>query len=116
MPAVKLDTRIKLLSYKAKIDHIKACEAYPPLYSKDLLMVFAKFIGSHPRAFRSIAIGITAKKYSRGQLLKVIKKEGNKQLTQALNRARLPEQLNAHQRQRRQELDALVKRAEEVLR
>ena len=111
----ELNIGIELCGYKAKITHIGARRAFPPWHPEDQLLAYIEFGEPRPQAIISTAIAIPVKEYSRDELLRVVKQEGDKQLSQTLTRAREEGEKTTRQRQRQEELDAAAKRAEEAL-
>lgn len=111
----KLNIGVELCGYKAKITHIGARRAFPPWHPEDQLLAYVEFGEPRPQAIISTAIAIPVKEYSRDELLRVVKQEGAKQLSQTLTRAREESEKTTCQRQRQEELDAAAKKMQEIL-
>ena len=111
----KLNIGIELCGYKAKITHIGARQAFPPWHPEDQLLAYIEFGEPRPQAIISTAIAIPVKEYSRDELLRVVKQEGDKQLAQTLTRAREEQEKTTHQRRRQEELNAAAKKTQEIL-
>lgn len=115
MAEVKLNIKIELCGYGGRITHIWAREADPPWHQKDTLYVNVEFDEPYPENIISTAILIPAKEYSQEELLRVIKKEGEGQVSETLAKERKERGDRQCRGERREELDALAKRMEELL-
>lgn len=118
MSQVKLDIEIELCGYKGRITHIFAREAFSPWHPEETLYVNVEFEEPHPEGIPSTAISIPFKYASgrnREDLLYLIKKEGEKQVSETLARRRKERADSQSWAQRREELDALLKKMEELL-
>lgn len=109
------EIEIELCGYKGKITHIRAKEASPPEYPKDIFYVYVSFDEPYPENIVSTAFTIPAQEYSRVELLAMVKKEGERQLAEAIAKHIKEREANALRQQRGEELTALAKRMEEVL-
>lgn len=114
MSGEKLNIEIELCGYRGKITHIWAKEASPPEY-QDIFYVHVSFDEPYPENILSTAVTIPAQEYSREGLLAMVKKEGERQLAEAIAKHIKEREVNALRQQRREELNALAKRMEEVL-
>ena len=118
MTEEKLDIEIELCGYKARITHIFTREAYPPWHPEDIFYVNVEFDEPHPENIISTAISVPVKYASgrnRDDLLYLIKTEGEKQVSETLAKHRKEREDMKSREQRREELDALAKRMEELL-
>lgn len=118
MSEVKLDIEIELCGYKGRITYIFAREAYSPWHPEDTLYVNVEFDEPIPESLISTAICIPARYASgrnRDDFLYLIKAEGEKQFLETLARHRKERADSQSQAQRREEVDALAKRMEELL-
>ena len=111
----ELNIGIELCGYKAKITHIGARRAFSPWHPEDQLLAYIEISEPRPQAIISTAVAIPVREYSREELLRVVKEEGDKQLSQTLTRAREEQEKSAHQIRRQEELNAAAKRAGELL-
>lgn len=111
----KISIEVELCGYRAIISRILVREALPPFHPEDQLLVVVEFDEPCPQAIISTAIAIPVKEYSREELLKVIKEEGDKQLSWALARSAREKDANEQRRQRRAELDGIARKAEQLL-
>jgi len=114
MAEVKLNIEIELCGYRGKITHIWVRGA-DPWHPKDMLYVNVEFDEPYPENIISTAISIPAKEYSREELLRVVKEEGERQVSETLAKHREEREDRQCKKERREELDDLAKRMGELL-
>lgn len=110
-----MNIEIELCGYKGRINRIWASGASPPVSPEDIFYVNVSFEEPYPEDILSTAFIIPAKEYSREELLAVIKKEGERQLAEAIARHAKEREDNTLRKQRQEELNTLAKRMEGVL-
>ena len=103
---------IELCGYKGRLTCIFSRIAYPPWHKDDELLVNIEFDQPYPENVISTAISIPVKEYSRAELLKVVKKEGEKQIAEMLVKQREERGKATLRVKRREELETLAKRLE----
>lgn len=111
----KLNIEVELCGYRARITHIGVIEAYPPWRPDDALCAHIAFNYGHPENILATAIIIPTKEYSHEELLVVVKREGEKQVATMIAKRIKDSEDNALRQRRREELNALAKRAEALL-
>lgn len=116
MPEEKLDIEIELCGYRGRIRRIWAREAYPLWHPEDMLYIQIEFDKPHPEGILSTVVTVPAKEYSRDELLEMVKTKGEKQVAEAVARHVKEREDSALRQQNREELNALAKRTEEMLR
>lgn len=98
---------IELLGYKGRLTHIIPRTAYPPWYPEERLLVNVDF-DKPAESIISTAIAIPVKQYSRDEFLKVVKKEGEKQLAVTLAEDSAKREKYAQERARKEELETFA--------
>jgi len=116
MLEAKLNIEVEFCGHRGIITHIGGRDAYPPWNPEDELCVYVDFDEPYPENIVSTAITIRAKEYSPKELLAEIKKQGERQIAQAIAKAVREREDSAIRQQRREKLNALIKRTEEILR
>lgn len=111
---IKPNIGIVLHGHEARITHIWGTQTNPTWPQPDMLTVWVEF-DEPPQGISGMAIAIPAKEYSRDELLTFIKKEGEKQVGDAVTRRIKEIQEQASREQRRDNLEALAQKAAEVL-
>jgi hypothetical protein len=109
MQEVKLNIKIELAGHNARIKHI-----WSSLSKENALSIWVEIDGQ-PEGLAGMAISIPAKEYSREELLVVIKKQGDKQVADAIAERKKEIEEHSLQRQRHEKLHDLAKKAVEVL-
>jgi len=111
----KLNVELELCGHKGRITRIWGGIAQPPWHPKDSLSVYIEFAEPHPEGIAAMAISIPAKEYYERELLAMIKKEGEKQVAEAINK-QIKQRTICNLRQQREEtLNALAEKAEKAL-
>jgi len=104
-----MDIKIELLGYKGTLTHMASRIAHLPWQKEDELLAYIDFEEPLPASIISTAISIPVKDYSREEFLKIVKEEGEKQLTVSLETYQRKQEAWKQEIERREELEALAK-------
>lgn len=103
---------IELCGHKGRLTRIFSRIAYPPWHKEDELLVNVEFDQPYPENIISTAISIPVKEYSREELLKVVKEEGEKQVAEMIVRQRKKREETNRRAEREEGLKVFAERLE----
>lgn len=106
---------IELHGHKGRLTHVFARTACLPYWKEDELLVNVEFDSPYPGNTVSTAIAIPVKEYSREELLKVVKEEGDKQIAEMLERYHKQSAERTRMAERAEELKAIAEALEAKL-
>ena len=109
------ESRVELCGHKGKISNITGYVAQPPFRLKDILSGYIEFDEPHPAGIGAINIDIPAKEYSQRELIDMIKREGEKLLTEAMKQRIKERTMDALRQQRQEAVKALAEKAAKLL-
>ncbi len=111
----KTKVEVEILGHKATIGDVRARVAYPPWHPEDKMSVYLDFHGQPVESILGFYVDLPVKDYGRDDFLEAVKREGEKQLREILERhgAEREEQLQREEKQKA--LDSIAEKIKSTI-